>query len=143
MQNETILGKKINGLQNLLTEISKREGISPKDILLDMCYSEEDADFILAKETQQETVNKKLREFSLDNYNTVTCEIILNVQVTYLELETLSKLPTNSSGNALIVEIGTYLDTLEEDEDKVELVEKYLNAAELIGADSILFYVAH
>lgn len=143
MQNETILGKKINGLQNLLTEISKREGISPKDILLDMCYSEEDADFILAKETQQETVNKKLREFSLDNYNTVTCEMILNVQVTYLELETLSKLPTASSGNAIIVEIGTYLDTLEEDEDKVELVEKYLNVAELIGADSILFYVAH
>lgn len=143
MQNETILGKKINGLQNLLTEISKREGISPKDILLDMCYSEEDANFILTKETQQETVNKKLREFSLDNYNTVTCEMILNVQVTYLELETLSKLPTISSGNALVVEIGTYLDTLEEDEDKVELVEKYLNAAELIGADSILFYVAH
>lgn len=111
MKNENILDFKINSLQKLLDELSKKEGINPKDTLLD--YS-------------------------------LSYEIILNLKVSTDELNSLNSLPClsiNSDNLNKMVELCMYNEL--ENQEKHPLVEKYLTSANVIGAESILFYVPY
>lgn len=141
---ENILDFKINSLQKLLNELSKKEGIDPKDTLRDMGYLEEEIKFILTEENSQNTINKALTIFDFNNENTLCYEIILNVKVSMEELNSLNSLPclsVNTDNLNKIIELGMYNDL--EDDEKHPLVEKYLTSANVIGAESILFYVPY
>ena len=150
MSKENILEFKIKGLQKALNKIVKEEGLSEnqeglyiKQTLAELGYSEKEAELILTEEKPQETINRELSKFSPDN-NGVGYEINLNVKVSYAELKTLETMPIYSiSPSNKMLELGTYRDLNLSDDRKHSLIEKYIGAAELIGADAILFYVAH
>ena len=134
----TTIDQKITALQNTLQIISESTGVSVRDTLTGMGYDEEQKAFILAKEPTSLTINKELAKYAPEPENIPGFEIILNVKASYEELQSLNSLPylsISDKGNR-IIEIGTYLEL----EEKHALVEKYLDCAGLIGADSIEFY---
>lgn len=143
MQRETTIEQKINALQELVKTLANGTGSSIDATLTGMGYDSEERDFIMKKESTNMTINSELRKFAPEPDNIPGFEITLNVKANYEELESLNNLPYNSisdKGNR-IIEINTYLELIEEEpERKNALVEKYLDSAGLIGADSIEFY---
>lgn len=136
----TTIDQKITALQNTLQIISESTGVSVRDTLTGMGYDEEQKAFILAKEPTSLTINKELAKYAPEPENIPGFEVILNVKANYEQLKSLDNLPylsTSDKGNR-IIELCTYNEL--EAEDKNPLVDKYLDAAGLIGADSIEFY---
>lgn len=136
----TTIDQKISALQNTLEIIAESAGVSIEDTLSGMGFDAEQRSFILAKESTSLTINKELAKFAPEPENIPGFEIILNVKANYEELQSLDNLPylsTSDKGNR-IIELCSYNEL--EAEEKNPLVDKYIDAAGLIGADSIEFY---
>ncbi len=140
MSRPTTIDQKIAALQGLVETIAESTGTSVEATLAGMGYDSEQRDFIMKKESTSMTIHSELAKFAPEPDNIPGFEIILNVKASYEELQSLDKLSylsTSDKGNR-IIELCTYLE-LEEDE-RNPLVDKYLDSAGLIGADSIEFY---
>ena len=137
---QTTIDQKISALQNTLEVIAESTGVSLEDTLAGMGFDKEQTGFILAKESTSLTINKELAKYAPEPENIPGFEVILNVKANYEELKSLDNLPylsISDKGNR-IIELCTYNEL--EAENKNQLVDKYLDAAGLIGADSIEFY---
>lgn len=136
--NLSLIERKIAALQELSRMLAGMNDISNlSKMVIENGASVEEANYLLNEIKIANTTNDYLRK-TFGEDSSVSFSTVLMVKANYYELESLRNIShdTLTERNTYVVEIDTYL----EEGVKNDLIEKYLTAAEEIGADTIHFY---